>query len=276
MSKERAVKDAKDGAWTDEAKLELVLEVLAGTQPAATTAQRHGVDPAELESWRSLYVEGLRRGSRLSGGSVLARMRRATRRHPLPCVAGVLAALGVLLAPLTALSENPPGCTQADSPDLCQFQAGEPAVALEVNSNFDKVVGWLQEKVGLVGDSTVTASGDIIAAGTVNAASVTSDGNVNAASLTATGEVSAGTLTLDGNVTSTYNEAGDYSLLPPDFCVVVPRNTSCPTGWHLAHVKWDTEDSDNADSKNGQVGYDESSSASIGMDFCCRGTAWTF
>ena len=65
-------------------------------------------------------------------------------------------------------------------------------------------------------------------------------------------------------------------LLPNSFCVIVPANTTCPSGWRSrAYIRWDTEDDNNGDSYNTQVGYNGGNN-SVGMDFCCRGSGYSF
>lgn len=79
----------------------------------------------------------------------------------------------------------------------------------------------------------------------------------------------------NGSLLSDYNEDGDYLLLPESYCVIVPRNRGCPTGWQTFEVKWDTADVSNADAgKNGIIAWDDGSSSSVRMRFCCRGGGW--
>jgi hypothetical protein len=150
----------KNSEWTDEEKIELVLEILAGEMTVAEAAGRHALDPAEIESCKGIYLRGLKQGLHSGKGSALGRLSRAVRRRPLTLSGAVLSVLLLLafLVPLTALSETPEGCTDADSPDLCRFSAGEPAVANEVNSNFAKIVSWLEKKVGSVTEVGVTVN----------------------------------------------------------------------------------------------------------------------
>jgi hypothetical protein len=77
----------------------------------------------------------------------------------------------------------------------------------------------------------------------------------------------------DGSLTWGFNEtASDTKLLPDRFCVVVRTNdTTCPANWTSRAVKWDTEDSGNADSKDGVIAVDNGNTASVLMRFCCRG-----
>jgi hypothetical protein len=270
----------KQSALDEQARIELVLDILGGGTTVAEAAAQHGLDPVEVECWKALYVDGLRHAATVGKPSWLRRVRSTARRRPIAVTGGALAALLVLLVPVTALSETPAGCTDAASMDLCLFIAGQPAVAEEVNSNFSKMLGWLEEKVGDVGSPDITTTGDV-SAGQVSAASVTATdiiatGDVTADTVTTTGAVAAGQLDLGGSINSSDNEDGSYPLLPPDFCVVIPHGGSCPTGWGRAAIKWDTEDQNNADGRVAQVAVDQGSTGSIGIYFCCRGDGWTF
>ena len=180
----------KQSAVDEQARIELVLDILGGETTVAKAAELHGLDPVEVECWKALYVDGLRHAATVGKPSWLRHVRSTARRRPIAVTGGALAALLVLLVPVTALSETPAGCTDAASMDLCLFVAGQPAVAEEVNSNFSKMLGWLEQKVGVAGSPDITTTGDIVAEGT--------DGTVSAATVDATG-VTIGTDGLDVN-----------------------------------------------------------------------------
>jgi hypothetical protein len=87
---------------------------------------------------------------------------------------------------------------------LTVFSANSPAIASDVNGNFNQLKTWLEEKVGAVGTATVTAGSvnatslavvNGITAGTVDAGSITTAGAVNAGSITTAGAVNANSIT---------------------------------------------------------------------------------
>ncbi len=79
----------------------------------------------------------------------------------------------------------------------------------------------------------------------------------------------------DGRLSWTFGESSGTQLLPDAFCVIVPRNVTCPTNWDAREVKWDTADVGNADAgKDGRIAWDDGSSSSVRMRFCCRGSGW--
>jgi hypothetical protein len=78
----------------------------------------------------------------------------------------------------------------------------------------------------------------------------------------------------NGNLHWNYNGT-DGTMLPESFCVIVPRNRTCPAGWGTYEVKWDTADASNADQgKNGIIAWDDGNLSSVRMRFCCRGAGW--
>jgi len=87
------------------------------------------------------------------------------------------------------------------------------------------------------------------------------------------GATAAFSVETDGTLTGATGEPEGTAWLPPNFCVIVPRNTTCPGNWDAREVKWDTEDDSNADQgKDGRSSWDDGNSASVRMRFCCR--AW--
>lgn len=61
------------------------------------------------------------------------------------------------------------GSVVAQQTGLIQFQAGGVASAADVNGNFSLLQSWIEEKVGTVGTSAITATGNISTTGTVTA-----------------------------------------------------------------------------------------------------------
>jgi hypothetical protein len=206
----------------DPERVELVLALLAGETTVAQAGEQHGLDPAELESWKALYVGGLRHAARADKPSALRRLGRAARRHPLRASGAVLAGLLAFAVPLTAWSESPPGCTDPGTLNLCQFYAGEPAVAAEVNSNFSKIVGWVEQKIGPVGTADL---GDVtanqVSAGTVVATDVQADGSAAVQTLDVAGNINVqGQLNIASTpLVRTFEVAGHFGEWEgPYFC----------------------------------------------------------
>jgi guanyl-specific ribonuclease Sa len=278
-----------------------------------------GVDPALVEQVA------------LAVSIVEHRAARRARRS-MRLVAGLVGA-GVLVGSLAALPVLAQAtCTQTLPSPLVTLCADAPALASDVNGNFQQLVTWVQQKVGAVGSANVTTTGSLTAAsvstsGTVTAASVTSTGTVTAGdTLTASrvivtggtiqssgalvsgtndlglynrnagtwmrfvnangpfrfyannGATGAGqdnvfTVETNGALTTTNGEPESTALLPPNFCVIVPRSNACPGNWDAREIKWDTEDSNNSDQgKDGRIAWDDGNSGSVRMRFCCR--AW--
>lgn len=77
----------------------------------------------------------------------------------------------------------------------------------------------------------------------------------------------------NGALLTTNGEPENTALLPQRFCVIVPRNETCPGNWDAREIKFDTEDDSNADQgKDGVISWDDGNSASVRIRFCCR--AW--
>ena len=67
--------------------------------------------------------------------------------------------------------------------ELVCFSSNSPAKASEVNSNFTKVVDWIEQKVGGVGKSTSVGTSDISTVGSVNSGSINTSGLVKTGAL---------------------------------------------------------------------------------------------
>lgn len=72
---------------------------------------------------------------------------------------------------------------------LVQFVQDSPALATDVNANFNQLKTWLETKVGAVTSANVTAAA-------ISATSVTTTGAVNGGSVVATGSLRGQTLTV--------------------------------------------------------------------------------
>ncbi len=138
-----------------------LVSLIAGEIDAATLAARHGVTEEEALRWRSVFVAGMKAGV---GG------RTASRRLPYRVI-------GLLSAVLAT----------AAFAQLTVFSPNSPALASEVNGNFDLLKVWLERKVGPVTDTNITTTGSVTAA-TVAATTVNAT-TVNATTVNATGRL---------------------------------------------------------------------------------------
>lgn len=94
------------------------------------------------------------------------------------------------------------GAAWAQVRSLIVFTPDTPAVAADINANFDTLRFWLEQKVGPVNSTS-------LATGTVSATSATLTGPVNANSASIAGTVTAGTLsTTDTLSAGTANVSG--------------------------------------------------------------------
>ncbi len=138
---------------------EELVSLVAGDLDPATLAARHGVTEGEVLRWCAAFVTGMRAGV---GGRALVR-----RRQFRWVFAAGLGLATVAFAQLTVFSPN------------------APAIASQVNGNFNQLKTWLEQKVGTVGSANITTTGSVAAA------SVAATGEVSAGSLSTTGSLSA-------------------------------------------------------------------------------------
>lgn len=150
-----------------------VLRLVCGVTTAAEVAAKHGVTEAEVERWRLQHVRAIER---------LARPPSARRLRASAVAALAVLAAGVGLVSTDALAQV--ACAQTLPMPLKTFCAGDPALVADVNGNTQKLVDFIQQKVGTVGNANIST------AGTLNTGAAT------VASLT-----SSGTSALVGNVT---------------------------------------------------------------------------
>lgn len=88
------------------------------------------------------------------------------------------------------------------------FGAGSPALASQVNHNFDQIQEWLEQKVGPIGNSNVTTAGTLNVGGAATIGGATTVNN----NLTVTGALSAGNgLTVTGNLSVSGQTFGCYT-----------------------------------------------------------------
>ncbi len=201
--------------WTAAERTDLVLRILAGSETSSEAAQKHGIDETEIESWKQLYLEGAQHAIRAKKLTVTRRISQRVRRHPIFAGGLAVVSLLVLLMASEATSETPVDCDD-DNPanaDLCQFQAGDPAVAREVNSNFTKLKLWLKQKVGAVGSSDIGTEGSISATSDISTeGSIHATGDITASGSLSVDEIDENTpgngisigndLTVEGSVTA--------------------------------------------------------------------------
>lgn len=154
-----------------------LVQLLSGNLSAQALAERHGVTVELVEREAAAFADGL---------DARGRPRRA------PSVVGVVAAItvvvGVSFAARTAWAQ---ACTQTLPSPMVTFCPDGPALATEVNGNFQQLVTWVEQKVGTVGSATLTT------------------GAINATSLTATGAVSASSASLGTATVTTLTLGGD-------------------------------------------------------------------
>ncbi len=132
----------------NDARRDDVLALLSGTATTEELARRHGVSAAEIDGWRSAYVAGLRDAQALA-----ARPKRARWVAMLGAAAAMLLAVGVSWA------QGMPSCAQTLPSPLRTFCADDPALADQVNANFQGVVDLIQRKVGAVSSINVAVDG---------------------------------------------------------------------------------------------------------------------
>ena len=148
-----------------------VLDVLAGNTSVEAVARHHGLKAVEVEADRARLVSALARSLDQP------RSRRGGRFVAALGVIGLI--LAVVAAPSSAWAQ------------LVTFNANSPAVTADVNSNFQQLRSWLEQKVGTVGTSNITAAGAITTP-SLNAGTAAVTGNVTiGGTLTTTGQIFA-------------------------------------------------------------------------------------
>ncbi len=176
-------------------KEQIVLAVMAGEKNINEAAQEYNVASQEIESWREMYVAGLRK--QRVRRKIIATLFATKRKRLITILAAsilVLGISGVVVAQTTSIC--------ADHDEIICFQENSPAKASDVNNNFAKLYGWLKQKVGEVGNSNISTSGSITStAGTVKGTQVVSTGSITATE--GTGLIKGKNLEVTGSITST-------------------------------------------------------------------------
>lgn len=159
----------------NERRLDAALRLAEGTATAHQLAAELGTTAAEVESWRTLFIEGARRRPRSWG-------------RP-----GVTAALLLLVVGIGGRAALAAGtCAQTLPSPLVTLCADEPAVAAEVNGNFQALHGLVTGKVGPATSQDVVVGGVLRAP---NGAVVSNNASVNGA-LAVTGRTTTDLLTV--------------------------------------------------------------------------------
>lgn len=133
-----------------------LVSLIAGEIDTATLAARHGVTEEEALRWRAIFLAGMKASV---GGQAMGLRRR---RHRMIVLAGTVLATAAFA-------------------QLTVFNADQPALASQVNGNFNQLKTWLEQKVGTVGTnaiSTGTVSATSVSATSVSATTVTASGRV--------------------------------------------------------------------------------------------------
>ena len=133
-----------------------LVSLIAGELGAATLASRHGISEDEVVRLRATFLEGMKAAS----APVMPRRLR-TR----VAIAGVALLASAAFAQLTVFNPN------------------EPALASQVNGNFNQLKAWLEQKVGTAGNNIIT-TGTVAASGTVTGGAFTTAGNLGMGSTT--------------------------------------------------------------------------------------------
>lgn len=127
-------------------RLQTVNRALASGRPLEELSTELGLSVEELITWRSVY-EAARRD-----------VSRSTKKRWLGAIIGIVL---VLLTPRVMAAGT---CAQTLPAPLVTMCSDEPALASEVNGNFQQLVTWVQQKVGTVGTADLTTTGNINAA----------------------------------------------------------------------------------------------------------------
>lgn len=162
---------------------EAVLKWMSGEASPEAIAAEHGVTVAELERWRALFIAGAR----------TSQPRRDRRRALLAAAFITAGALGLVGREAWAAT-----CTQTLPSPLTTFCVDSPAIASQVNGNFQGVLDEVRNKVGAYGSANVVV-GNGAATATLTVPGATT---LNGA-LTANGTTSLRNTTVNGNAAVT-------------------------------------------------------------------------
>src|SRR3954462_8390562 len=112
-------------------RMDEVLALLSGETTVADIAHRQGVTEAEVESWKAMFLAGAKAGA--SGGHSVP---SPWKKRQLTAAVIASAASG-LCASSASIGQT--ACTQTLPAPLKTFCANAPAVAGDVNGNFQQL-----------------------------------------------------------------------------------------------------------------------------------------
>ena len=116
-----------------EEKRQVVLDLLADKTSVHEIEVNYGIAAADVESWKQLYVAGLREGAETSMPALGKQRPRSSKRTYIRAAGLTLGVLLVLLTTAKVWSQVTGECPN-DLPHC--FEAGDPAITSEVNQNF--------------------------------------------------------------------------------------------------------------------------------------------
>jgi len=136
-------------------RIRAVLDILAGRSTTAVVAKRLAVPTEEVELWRELYLDAVERNLELPRG--LGRFKPLV--GALATASTIAAVLAIIAWPESASSQV--ACTQTLPSPMTTFCADTPALASEVNGNFQQLVSWTEQKVGGFGSNNIDVTGTL-------------------------------------------------------------------------------------------------------------------
>lgn len=133
------------------ARTEDLLALLAGTTTDVDVAAKHQVSVTEVQEWRRLFADGLA-------------LRRQSRRPLRWVLGGVVAAM--LFVSSVAVGQVT--CSQTLPSPMTTFCQDAPALAGQVNANFQQLVTWSRQKLGTEGNANIAITGNVTLSNTSN------------------------------------------------------------------------------------------------------------
>ena len=198
---------------------ESILRLLAGEVSAAELAAHHGVTVEEIERWKAAWIAGARSA------------QQPRRRSPTTwLVASVLVLGAVAFGSRAAWAA---GCASTLPSPLVTFCPNDPALASQVNGNFQALVDGLQQKVGTFGTQTITAPGPVTVQTTLTTTALTASASANLTGATLNGStIVPGVMTVSGieNVSGTLNVTGTLDVSPTTVTCTNGQPCYCPVG----------------------------------------------
>ncbi len=131
-----------------EQRVRLLTEALRTGRSLAELSADTGVPVAELELWRAMY----------EATSADAEQRSAKTRVQVVAGLAMALALGTYFLSGDAWAQ---ACPQTLPSPMVTFCPDAPALAQQVNGNFQQLATWVQQKVGPLGSSNVVVNGSL-------------------------------------------------------------------------------------------------------------------